>query len=82
MLQATPPGWDLPFQHGLYTIAKMHRLSSGTPPVREIEGPDQDGCVWICSAEGRDVWCQNLGPKDKTVEVLCQWLASIDANND
>lgn len=40
----------------------------------QIEGPDENGCVWICSAEGRDVWCQNLGPKDKVAEVLSQWL--------
>jgi len=43
-----------------------------------IEGPDEDGCVWICSAEGRDVWCQNLGPVDDVAEVLSQWLGSID----
>ena len=29
----------------------------------EIEGPDEDGCVWICPAAGRDDWCQNLGPR-------------------
>ncbi len=46
----------------------------------QIEGPDEDGCVWACSMEGRDVWCQNLGPADKVVEVLSQWLASIDAD--
>ena len=40
----------------------------------QIEGPDEDGCVWICSAEGRDTWCQNLGPKDKVAKVLSQWL--------
>ena len=44
----------------------------------EIEGPDEDGCVWICSAEGRDIWCQNLGPNDAAAEKLSQWLASID----
>jgi hypothetical protein len=44
----------------------------------DIQGPDEDGCVWICSADGRDVWCQNLGPSDKLAEVLCQWLGSID----
>lgn len=44
----------------------------------EIEGPDEDGCVWICSPAGRDVWCRNLGPRDKVVEALSQWLASID----
>lgn len=44
----------------------------------EIEGPDEDGCVWACSIAGRDDWCQNLGPRDKVVEVLSQWLASLD----
>lgn len=43
-------------------------------PVQEalfqIEGPDDDGCVWACSTEGRDVWCANLGPQDKVAEVL------------
>ena len=43
-----------------------------------IEGPDEDGCVWICSAEGRHVWCENLGPVAKVAEVLSQWLGSID----
>lgn len=44
----------------------------------EIEGPDEGGCVWICSAGGRADWCQNLGPRDKVVEVLSQWLSSLD----
>jgi hypothetical protein len=44
----------------------------------EIEGPDGDGCVWICSAGGQDVWCQNLGPRDKVAEKLAQWLSEID----
>lgn len=43
-----------------------------------IEGPDEDGCVWICSPEGRDVWCQNLGPSAKAAEVMSQWLGSIN----
>ena len=43
-----------------------------------IEGPDEDGCVWICSAEGRDVWCQNLGPATKVAEKLSQWLGELD----
>ena len=44
----------------------------------EIEGPDEDGCVWMCSAQGRDVWCHNLGPKGPTAEVLSRWLAEQD----
>jgi hypothetical protein len=43
----------------------------------EIEGPDEDGCVWICSAKGREDWCRNLGPADKVAEVLSQWLAAV-----
>jgi hypothetical protein len=41
----------------------------------QIEGPDEDGCVRACSAEGRDIWCHNLGPTDKVAEVLSRWLA-------
>lgn len=44
----------------------------------ELQGPDEDGCVWTRSPAGRDVWCQNLGPVGKVAEVMSQWLASID----
>ena len=37
-----------------------------------IEGPDEDGCVWICSTAGLTDWCQNLGPRAKAVKALCQ----------
>lgn len=47
-------------------------------PLFEIQGPDKDGNVYICSPEGRDVWCQLLGPVDDAAEVMSQWLASID----
>jgi hypothetical protein len=43
----------------------------------EIEGPDEDGCVWICSAKAGD-WCHNMGPADKVAEVMSEWLSSID----
>lgn len=43
-----------------------------------IEGPDEDGCVWICSADMPGQWCHNLGPAAKVAEVLSLWLASID----
>lgn len=48
----------------------------------QIEGPDEDGRVWACSPDGRDVWCQNLGPKEKVVQMLSQWLASVDADEN
>jgi hypothetical protein len=45
----------------------------------EIEGPDEDGCVWICSTEPPERgWCHNLGAADEVAEVLSQWLASLD----
>lgn len=43
-----------------------------------IEGPDDDGCVWICSAEGREVWCQNLGPAPAAATAMASWLGSVD----
>jgi hypothetical protein len=46
----------------------------------EIDGPDEDGGVWACSPDGPHVWCQNLGPKEKVVEVLSRWLGSVDAD--
>ncbi|HEV2816136.1 MAG TPA: hypothetical protein VGW40_02795 [Allosphingosinicella sp.] len=57
-------------------------MTEETEPAQEalfeIEGPDEDGCVWICSPAGRDVWCQNLGPRDKVAEKLADWLGQID----
>jgi hypothetical protein len=43
-----------------------------------IEGPDEDGCVWMCSIEGRDVWCQNLGPFEPAATVMADWLGQHD----
>ena len=42
----------------------------------QIEGPDEDGCVWVCSAEGKDVWCHNLGPENEVAEVMLAWLGA------
>jgi hypothetical protein len=47
-------------------------------PNFQIEGPDGDGYVWICSSKGREVWCHNLGPKDQVAAVMSGWLASIE----
>ena len=44
----------------------------------QIEGPDEDGCVWACSNEGGEVWCRNLGPAEKVAEVMSGWLANYD----
>ena len=44
-----------------------------------IEGPDERGCVWVHGASSADPWARNLGPQERVVEVLSQWLAAIDA---
>lgn len=44
----------------------------------KIEGPDSEGLVWMCSPEGRHVWCQNLGTEEQATAVMSQWLGSID----
>lgn len=43
----------------------------------EIDGPDDEGNVWIVSPEGRNVWSVNLGPQDKVAEVMSDWLEEI-----
>jgi hypothetical protein len=43
----------------------------------QIEGPDEDGSVWLCSTKGRGDWCQNLGPNEKVVDAMIQWLRSV-----
>ena len=48
----------------------------------QIEGPDEDGFVWICSNQGRDNWCHKLGPTMPTVAVLARWLASVRRRAD
>lgn len=45
----------------------------------ELQGPDDDGCVWACSPVGRrDVWCRSLEPADKVAAVMSHWFGSID----
>ena len=44
----------------------------------ELQGPDENGHVWVCSPEGRHVWCHNLGPTEQVAEAFSQWLGSID----
>ena len=43
----------------------------------EIEGPDEDSCVWLVSGEGEDAIVVNLGPRQAVAEKLARWLASI-----
>jgi hypothetical protein len=48
-----------------------------------IEGPDDDGNVWLDVHRDRlyfkaDQATVKLGPKDQVAETLSQWLGSID----
>ena len=44
----------------------------------EIEGPDEDACVWLVSGTGENQVVVNLGPREKVAEKLADWLAEID----
>ncbi|HEX8443026.1 MAG TPA: hypothetical protein VF631_05200 [Allosphingosinicella sp.] len=44
----------------------------------EIEGPDDDSCVWLVSGKGADAVVVNLGPRDAVAEKLAHWLCEID----
>ena len=52
--------------------ANSHGPDQG--PLFQLEGPDEDGCVWMCSTAGREVWCQKLGPLEPTAEAMAEWL--------
>lgn len=39
---------------------------------------DEDGSVWLCSPEGREVWCHRLGTVEDVEEAFSQWLAERD----
>ena len=62
----------------LYTEIMKDAHEPEQDALFQIEGPDEDGCVCICSAASRDVWCQKLGTAEKAAEVVSQWLGSID----
>jgi hypothetical protein len=64
---------------GAARFRSMHdRDAAAEDALFQIEGPDDEGWVWACSPEGREIWCQNLGQKDAVAEALSQWLASLD----
>jgi hypothetical protein len=45
-------------------------------PNFKIEGPDENGCVWLNDPGG--VWRINMGAKDAVAEAMCEWLSIID----
>jgi hypothetical protein len=44
----------------------------------EIEGPDEDACVWLVAGKGEDAVVVNLGPREAVATKLADWLAEID----
>jgi hypothetical protein len=48
------------------------------PPAFRIEGPDEQGCVWICAAPGRDPWRRSLGSAPAAAQVLRRWVETYD----
>ena len=44
----------------------------------EIEGPDEDSCVWLVSGEGPTAVVVNLGPREAVAEKMTAWLCAID----
>lgn len=43
-----------------------------------IEGPDEEGRVWISSKNVAEDWRRNLGPKESVAETLYSWLGKVD----
>jgi hypothetical protein len=48
------------------------------PALFDIEGPDEDGCVWLVSGKGESAIVLNLGPKEPVAEKMADWLGQID----
>lgn len=46
-----------------------------------IEGPDQQGFVWLNSpVDSEEVFSLNLGPVATVAEAMSQWLGSLDCD--
>ena len=59
--------------------AQAHLDGPDQGPLFQIEGPDEDGCVWICSKiDAGDQWCQNLGPFESAAQAMIEWLERND----
>ncbi len=57
-------------------MAENDELEQGA--LFEIEGPDEDECVWLVSGSGPSATVVNLGPRPAVAEKLADWLAEID----
>jgi len=50
--------------------------------IFQIQGPDEDGSVWVTLSEGPEVWRKNLGPAQDVEIVLRDWLWTLDQDRD
>ena len=41
----------------------------------EIEGPDEDSCVWLVAGTREEAVVVNLGPREAVATKLADWLA-------
>jgi hypothetical protein len=46
--------------------------------IFEMEGADEDSCVWLLYSTDADAVVVNLRPTDAIAPKLTQWLAEID----
>jgi hypothetical protein len=46
--------------------------------IFEIEGPDENACVWLVAGKGEDAVVVNLGLREAVATKLADWLAEID----
>lgn len=44
----------------------------------EIEGPDENGCAWICALGDEGGWRHNLGPAGAAADAMVRWLHDND----
>ena len=44
----------------------------------EIEGPDEDACVWLVGGAGSEAVVLLLGQRDALATKMADWLAAID----
>ena len=43
-----------------------------------MNGPDEDGCVWLVSGKGQHAITVNFRPRSAVAEKLADWLAATD----
>ena len=50
-------------------------------PLFRIQGPDEDGNVWILVEESGKLCRRNLGPCEAEASVMAEWLGQVDCGS-